>query len=62
MDICLDIPFNKFQSVVTFSRNFSTDTSVVCWDQVGLVRLGILRLELGEKNTFWHWEWGRILA
>ena len=24
-----------------FNRNFSSDTSVVCWDQVGLVRLGI---------------------
>ena len=45
-----------------FLWNVSTDTSVVCWDQVGLVRLGILCLELGKNYTFWHWEWGRISA
>ena len=31
---------------------FSTDTSVVFWDQVGLVRLGIFRLKLGENILF----------
>ena len=27
-----------------------------------VVNLGIFCLELGKKHTFWHWEWGRILA
>ena len=40
-----------------FKWNLSTDTSVVFWDQVGLVRLGNFRLELGKKHTFWHWEY-----
>ena len=50
----LSLRFDSLASAKTMKTfNFMTEFFTI-------YQLGIFRLKLGKKDTFWHWEWGPI--